>query len=183
MGSYEELIASLRDEGREEDADLLESLSAGALRKKAAKADELEKELADRDARIAKLESGPLVEQAFRDAGVDLAALRVADREVISNLGKDDLSQEKIAEIVSRYELPLVDGTQVQGAAPPAAAAVVAAARQAPASSSAAASAQITLGDYFEWSLQKRMRFNEAHPQAAEAFKRGDEAVNGIVFS
>lgn len=182
MGKYEDLLERVSElEGGDDIASELEEFSATSLRRKAAKADELESKVADLEADIAKRDAAPKIEKAFREAGVQFDQLRPADRQVLQGLDPADLTSDKVAEVISSYELPIDAASQAAAEDPPPAAAVVAAARQAPASTSTAATAQITPEDAGSWPIDTQLRFKKAHPDEFEALKRGD-TVTGILF-
>lgn len=183
MGAYEDAIEAVREAGLEDIAETLEGFKASSLREKASKADRLERELAEAQARVRKLETRPKLEEAFRKAGVDFDSLRPAEREAIFALDvEDEISSEFVAEVVSKYELPTVEGGNVGDAdEAPSAAAVVAAAVNAPQRRQGGTST-LSPEDTADWSTEKLMRLRQAHPEEFEALKRG-ETVTGIAFS
>lgn len=185
MGKFEDLVEQLRDQGLDDLAEEFDQFGATALRKKAARADELESELQKAKAQVERFESAPKVEAAFRQAGVDFEKLRPADREVIQSLPVAELTEDKVGELIGRYEFPLIEGTQQQTGTTPPAAAVVDAAQQAPSGigqNGKPASATVTPEQAGEWAVDTALRFKEKYPEEFEALKRG-EAVNGIVFT
>ena len=92
------------------------------LKEQAGKAGELEKQLVEANAKIDKLERGPLREKAFVEYGVDMEGLRPAERRAVEHYD-GELDREQIAAFVEEYELPLLNGELrgEQEAQPPAA--------------------------------------------------------------
>lgn len=180
MGDYEDAILALREADLDEQADVFESYGATALRKKAGRTDELTRENEDLQKRLKSLEQGPKVEEAFRKAGVDFEALRPADREVITRTAVEDLNDQAVADLIAKYELPVVEGNEEQGDEEPAAAGVVSAARQAP--QGQASGTTLKPEDVAEWPVDKLQRLLKQHPEEFESLKRG-ETVTGIAFS
>lgn len=183
MGDYEELITALREEGRDQDADVLEKYSATQLRQKAKRGDELEAEVERLKKENYELVVVPKKEEAFRRAGVDFDSLRPAELEAIRNLKfeGDAPNDQWVAEQISKYQLPVSGGGA--GTDSPAAG-VVAAARNAPTGGArgTGASGVITPEVAGEWSMEKRIKFMNEHPDEYEALLQGEE-VTGVAFS
>lgn len=183
MGDFENAVLELRNQGLDDLADTFDQFSATALRKKASRVDELEREKQELETKLRKLEQAPKVEDAFRKAGVDFESLRPAEREALAALQVEDgdLTEEFVAQVITKYDLPVasVDTQNDEGEAPNAAA-VVAAARQAPQGRSSGTT--ISPGDTEGWSTEKLMRLKQSHPEEFEALKRG-ETVTGIAFN
>lgn len=180
MSDYDELMDRLKEEGRDEDAEVLEKYSATQLRQKAKRADELERDLERLKKENFELVVVPKKEEAFRRAGVDFDSLRPAEQEIIRNLQfeGDAPSEQWVADQISKYQFPTAGGGA--GADSPAAG-VVAAARSAPTGGArgTGASGVITPEVAGEWSMEKRIKFMNEHPDEYEALLQGEE-VTGI---
>jgi len=182
MGKYEDLIERLRDVD-EDLAEEFEAFKGSSLRQKAERTEALEKESADLKLRITELEEAPKREKAFKEYGVDLEGLKPAEKEKLAELKiEGELTAEKIGEIVQKYDLPMLEANEDSGEEdsdePPAAKIAEVASRGGQRSSSPV----ITPKQAAEWSTEKWMRFEEAHPREAEAVSRGEKVV-GISFT
>lgn len=177
MGKLEDIIESLKDEGRDDDAKELEKLAGSQLRTKAAKADELEAENETLKSQLAEVEAAPKREAAFAKYGVDLEALKPAERDALKAYA-DDLDDEKIAAFVEKYDLPMAEETEPEeGEEKPAAQQVADAARRAP--TKGGGKTTIKPEDVAAWGMDKAVKFSEEHSEEWEALKRG-ETVTGI---
>lgn len=183
MGAYEDAVEQLRDQGLDDLAEVFEGFTASNLRKKAARADQLEREKAELESRMKRIETRPKLEDAFRKAGVDFDSLRPAEREAIFALEvEDEITDQFVADVVSKYELPTAEGLEAgEAEEEPGAAQVAAAAVSAP-QRRAGGTTTLSPEDVSDWSTDKLMRLREAHPNEFEALKRG-ETVHGIAFS
>jgi len=177
MARLDDLIDELRDHGRDDDADELEQLRGSSLRKKAAKADEYEAQVAELKVRLQEMELAPKRESALREYGVVLEDLRPAEREVLSTL-KGELTPEAIGELVEKYGLPVGEVQGDLGEEQPAAAQVARVAQKAPRGRQAPTLAP---GDVEEWPTEKLLKFKQQNPEEFEALKRG-ETVTGVSF-
>jgi len=179
---FEEILEDIRREGLEDLADELEAgYGKSALREQAAKVPELERALAEAQAKLERLEKAPLKEKAFRDYGVDWDALRPLERSAIEAY-EGELTPERIAEFVETHQLPTRPATEAETGSTeaPAAAAVVEAARRAPAGR-VGQGPRITPDDVRGWPSDKWLRFRQEHPEAAEQILKG-QTVTGITF-
>ena len=164
---FEEIVDDIR-KGRldpEEGADELEqSYGKTALREQAEKVPELERMLAEANAKAERLEKVPAKDKAFRDYGIDFDHLRPAEARAIEQYD-GELEAEKIAEFVEEFDLPLVaNGSQQQTETPPPAAGVVRQARQAPGRQQVAG-LQITPDDARGWSATQVLTWSREHYQ------------------
>jgi hypothetical protein len=179
MGRYEDLVEQLRElPGAEDLAEEFEGFSGSKLRKAAERAPELERENGDLKAKLAAVENGPKIQQAFRNAGVDLDQLRPAEKSALAAYSVDDLTDDKVAAFISSNELPLIAGgasVNQDQAPPPAAAAVVSQAQRAPSANTPPA--VITPTEAAKWSTESTMRFNDQFPEESEALRRGYEVT------
>ncbi len=179
---FEEILEDIRREGLEDLADELEQgYGKSTLREQASRAAELERQLAEAQARIQALERAPQLEKAFRDYGVDWEALRPLERMAIEAYD-GELTPEKIGEFVEQHQLPTtpVQGGEGSEETPPPAARIVETARRAPAGRPGQGP-QITPEDVRGWSADKWLKFRQEHPEAADQLLRG-EPVSGITF-
>lgn len=180
---FEEILEDIRREGLEDLADELEQgYGKSALREQAGKVPELERQLAEAQAKLARLERAPQLEQAFRAYGVDWDSLRPLERAAIEAF-EGDLTPERIGEFVERHQLPTTPAgsrEEEKPEAPPAAAGVVEAARRAPAGG-VGKGPQITPADVSQWSADRWLEFRQKYPEAADQLLRG-QTVTGIAF-
>jgi hypothetical protein len=181
MGEYEDTVARLRQQGLDDEADVFEKFTATQLRQKAEKTDTLERENEQLRKENRGLVVAPKKDAALRAAGVDLEALRPADRQVLAGLEfeGDEPSDEWIAKTVADLQLPIIEGSQQLGEVAPNAAAVVNTATNAPAGGNAPSSGIVTPIDAANWSTEYSAKWAEDHPEAWEALKRGEE-VTGV---
>lgn len=180
MSDYDELIQALRDEGRDQDAEILEKYSATQLRQKAKRADELEADVERLKKENFELVVVPKKEEAFRRAGVDFDSLRPAEQEILKNLQfeGDAPSEQWVADQISKYQLPVAGGGANEQSN---AAGVVSAARSAPTGGARGGGAQGVLDgeEVASWTMEKRIKFMNEHPDEYEALLRGEE-VTGV---
>jgi len=181
MGTYEDLLQRLRDEGLDSLADEFSEYSATKLRAKAAAFDEVAAERDQLKSRYAELVEFPEKEKALRKAGVDWDELRPLEVDRIKTLKMEGDTDEWCAKVIGEFRLPTkeVEG-QGEGEAPPAAG-VVQAAKTAP-TTLVGTGTTLTVETVKEWPIDKKMQFAEENPEAWEALKRG-ESVKGIAFS
>lgn len=186
MGEYEDSVARLRDEGLDDLAETFEKFGATQLRQKAAKVEQLEADLAEKDQKILALEAAPKITEAFRTAGVDFEQLRPAELEALKTvkLGDDgEVSAEAVSEAIARLQLPIVasgaEGEEAEEGSDeePNAAGIVQAATNAPRNTGGVP--QVTVEDVANWSHEKWARFKEQNPEAAEVILAG-ESVTGV---
>jgi hypothetical protein len=100
-----ELIAEYREAGREEDATDLEKLRDSTLRKKALRAEELERSIAETEAEATRLEKAPQIEKAFTDAGIDHDKLSRLERKAVESYD-GPLDEADVANFMEANELP-----------------------------------------------------------------------------
>ena len=186
---FEEIASDIRDAlaevGREDLAEeLLQGYGTSTLKEQAGRAGELEKQLIEANAKINKLERGPLREKAFAEYGVDWEGLRPAERRAIETYD-GELDREKVAAFVEEYDLPLLNGQPPeaeQGQQPPAAR--IAAQATTPPARRGPTQTRITPDNVRQWnetSPEKWLRFKQAHPEAAELILQG-QTVEGLAF-
>lgn len=171
MARLDDLIEEYRTDGRDDDAEELEKLRGSTLRQKASRTEALEKELADLKSENESLKRGPEARKAFEDYGIDLENLSKAEQKVLEAYD-GDLTAEAISKVVEEYELPTTS-EDAGGDEKPAAERVAQAARN---SESGRGKKAPTLApsEVSEWSMEKRVGFADAHPEAWEALKRGE---------
>lgn len=172
MARLDDLIDELREQGREDDAEELEKLSGSQLRKKAGRAEALEKELAEAKAEVESLKRGPAARKAFEDYGVDTSSLSKAERKVLESYD-GELTEEAIGQLVEEYDLPVVASDEGDGDAEPAAQRVAQAARSSE-SGRGKTVPQVKPSDVAEWPMEKKLGFADKNPEAWEALKRGE---------
>ncbi len=184
MGEYEDAVKALRDQGLDDEADVFDKFTATQLRKKAERADELERKNAELEASNRKLVVAPKKDQALRAAGVDVDNLRPADRQVIAGLEfeGDEPSDEWVAKTIGDLQLPIVAGTPAPAGAPNAAAVVQTAAQAPGAGPGPTLGGTVTPETVAAWSTEQKVAWSEKHPEAWEALKRGEE-VTGVTTS
>lgn len=176
MARLDEIIDDLRSEGRVEDAEELEKLRGSSLRKKAEAAEKWEREYSELKGKLEKLESIPVREKAFKDYGIDVEGLSKAERKILE--GYDgELDAEAIGALVEEYELP-VSAQEGETGPETEAQRVTTAARRADQGRGGKAPV-LKPEDVAEWSMEKKVGFADANPEAWEALKRG-EAVPGV---
>jgi hypothetical protein len=178
---YEELVSVLRDRGDDDLADEFEKWGTSSLRNEAARVPELEKRVTELESENTGLKRAPQRDKAFRDYGVDMDALRPAERRALETYD-GELEPEKLAAFVEEFDLPLVtgNGEQADQGDRPAAAGVAAVARSAPAGRRAGA-AQITPQDAENWSPERLTEFGQKYPEAMNELLQG-KTVTGITF-
>jgi len=178
--TFEEIVADIREEGLDHLAEELEKgYGKSTLREQAAKAAELEKRLVELEAENEALKLAPAREKAFADYGIDFDALKPLEVEALEGY-KGELTKEAIGELVERYQLPTVAGSQTEPEPEPNAAAVVAAARSAP-TGRVSQQMQITPDQVREWSADKWLSFKDQHPEEADQILQG-KTVTGLSF-
>lgn len=177
MPDLDDIIESLKEDGRDDDAAELEKLRGSNLRKAAGKTAELETKNAELQAKLTKIEEAPKREKALKDYGVDVDNLSKAERVVLANLD-GELNDEKVAELVREYDLPVVEsGSSDEGTDVTAAERVARQAAKAPAGAKVGTTLKPT--DTVDWSHERLTRFSDAHPDEYEALMRG-ETVTGV---
>ena len=105
MSRLDDLIEEMLDAGREDDAAELKALRGPALREKAARLPALEAEQERLKAEGARLKRAPLIEEAFRTAGVDFGALSKIERRAIDAY-EGPLDEEAVFDFIEENELP-----------------------------------------------------------------------------
>jgi hypothetical protein len=181
MANLDEIIESLREDGREDEASELEKLRGSTLRKKAEEAAKIQKERDDAVAELTRLKTGPAREKAFRDYGVDFDALRPAEKRALEQLD-GELDEAKVEELVRELDLPLVEeggNAESETEEKSGAQQVAAAARRAPAGGGATT---LKPEEVASWAPDKLARLYEKHPDEYEALLRG-ETVTGIAVT
>ncbi len=174
MAKLEDLIEEYREQGREDDAALLEQMTGSTLRKKAQNAEKLETENADLKTKLAAMEAAPLRDKAFKDYGINLSELTKAERKVLESY-EGELESEDIGKFVEEWDLPTVSEDGTEEGDQPQAAQVAAAARRAP--HGGKSSASLTTADVADWDAARWMRFEEEHPEEAELLLQGKPVV------
>lgn len=173
---FEEILADLEGEAPDDLIQELRQFEGSKLRESAEKVPELERQLAEAQARVEKLEAAPARQKAFEDYGIDFENLSKAEREILEKYD-GELDSEAIGELAEKYELPTVQGAgEEQGEEPAEAERQTQQALQ-----RGQRPGRLTLRpeDTDDWPHDRFMKFMEEHPDEYEALMRG-ETVTGI---
>lgn len=176
---FEDLVEQIREAGLDEVASTLDrEYSATSLRKEAGRARELEVELEKTKSQLEELVMLPKKEKLFADLGVDMDALRPAERDLLRTLKPEsgDPDESWAEKIIERYQLPT--GAPIEPPEETGAAQIAGQARQAPAGGKSR-SGVITPEDVAAMSVEKRQAFKKNNPDAWERLLDGEE-VSGI---
>jgi hypothetical protein len=176
MAKFDDLVEKVR-EVDEVLAEELEEFKGSSLRKKAEERDKFEAELQKARGELDRYVTQPKKEAALRDAGVDLEALRPAERKILEGLKADEYTAEWASKIADEYELPRGEASSELETSQ--AAAVAQAASRAPTGGRTGSTSTVTPEMVGEWSTEKMNRFAEANPEEWDALKRG-ETVAGV---
>lgn len=176
MARFEELLEQVReqDEGLAEE---LEAFKGSTLRKKAEERDAFEAENKELRQQLDEGLVVPKVEKAFKDAGVDLDALRPLEKEQLAALRPEngEPSEEWARGLAEKYQFPLGEGASVEET-PPASAAVASQART-QATVTSTGTTTLTPESIQDWSTEKLMKLMEKDNEAYEALMRGETAT------
>jgi hypothetical protein len=171
---------------REIDSDLAreyeEKFGATKLREQAEKVPDLERQVAELNAKATRLERAPQRDEAFKAYGVDIENLRPAERKAIESY-EGELDTEKVAAFVAELDLPMTNGQQSGqdgGAQVPNAAGVVSAAKSAP-SGGAAKGPQLNSEVMRSWTAEKIAAFEAKYPDELDRILQG-ETITGLTF-
>src|SRR6266498_1781862 len=180
MGEYEDAVQQLEEEGRDDLVETFKKFTAGNLRQKAARADELSAKLQETEARIQRLEGLPKKERALREAGVDLDSLRPAEKLAIETMVLEgEPGEEWAKKVIEDWQFP-VRREQDRTAEEQGLGGVVRAATSAPAGGSRSAPV-VRPSDLADVPLDRLLRFKEKYPEEWEALSRGYE-VTGVTL-
>lgn len=174
---YEEILADLEDEGIGESLlDELKAFGGSKLREQAEKLPDLERQLAEANAKVEKLEAAPARRKAFEEYGIDFENLSKAEAAIIEKY-EGELDAEAIGKLAEEFELPVIQGAgEGDAEGEPQAAKQVG---QALSGKVKTGRLTITPEDTQEWDTQRLIEFHKEHPDEYEALKRG-ETVTGI---
>ena len=176
---FEEILEDLKREVDDEELiSELEAFGGSSLRKQAEQVPELERKLAEAEAKVEKLEAAPKRTEAFKEYGIDLENLSKAEAAILDRY-EGELDEEAIGALAEEFDLPVVekggdDGEEEESGARQQT-------RQALSGKVSGSKLTISPEDYANAPIDKRMKFLQNHPDEAEALMHG-ESVTGVTL-
>ena len=178
--SYEEAIEVLRTEYRVPE-DVLSALEGTGLRSELKEARKEIERLKPFEAKVVQAEKAPTVLEAFRAQGVDIEALRPAERRAIESfkVEGDEIDVAAVKAMIAADDLPLAEGFEPDAGADDgtgSGAAAIAGHAQTVGTRTATRS-KVSPQDTADWSTEKLLAFKDKYPDEFEQLKAGEEVT------